>query len=65
MARDNIRLSVDSKELSSGWTISGKKGPKENSVMTCERFISKLRHTSKVSLVKIEKKYYYDPHVHS
>ena len=29
-----------SKELSNDWVISGKWGPNENSVMTCERFIS-------------------------
>ena len=31
---------VSSKELSNGWAMSGKYGPKENSVITCERFIT-------------------------
>lgn len=31
---------VSSNELSRGWVMSGKYGPNENSVMTCERFIS-------------------------
>jgi len=42
---DNQRLvcsrsCVSSKELSNGWAMSGKYGPKENSVITCERFIT-------------------------
>ena len=35
------RSSVDLKELSNGCVMSGKWGRNENSVMTCERFISK------------------------
>ena len=31
---------VSSKELSNGWAMSGKYGPKENSVITCDKFIA-------------------------
>lgn len=41
---NNIRSWVTSKELSRGWVISGKKGPKENSVITCERFMTVKTH---------------------
>jgi hypothetical protein len=41
--RNNIPSCVISKELSRGWVISGKYLPKENSVMTCERFMT-VRH---------------------
>jgi hypothetical protein len=37
---EDSRSSVSSSELSSGCVISGKYGPKENSVMTWERFIT-------------------------
>ena len=38
--KNDIRSWVISKELSRGWVISGKCLPKENSVMTCERFMT-------------------------
>lgn len=41
--KNNIRSWVISKELSRGWVISGKCLPNENSVMTCERFMTVKR----------------------
>ena len=36
----HLRASVSSNELSKGWVISGKYGPNENSVITCDKFIT-------------------------
>jgi hypothetical protein len=58
-----LRSSVDSKELSNGWVMSGKWGPNENSVMTCERFIS--RGVVSLDVAEEGRTYGYGLHVHS